>query len=73
MTEPVKLLPIFVNEADRWDQARLYQAFVHRLRHLKPAGTTAQAGVLGSGRHLHVHRKGPLRHVELVANQQPQL
>ena len=44
MTEPVKLLLMFVNEADRWNDAPLYQAIVHRLRQLNIAGATAQAG-----------------------------
>jgi PII-like signaling protein len=58
MTEPVKLLLIFVNEADRWNEAPLYQALVNRLRHLKLAGATAQAGILGFGHHNRLHHKG---------------
>ena len=58
MTEPVKLLLIFVNEADTWGDAPLYQALVHRLRHLKVAGATAQAGILGFGHHMRLHHKG---------------
>ena len=34
MTEPVKLLLIFINETDTWHDAPLYQAIVHRLRQL---------------------------------------
>ncbi len=58
MTEPVKLLLIFVNEADRWNETPLYQALVHRLRQLKLAGATAQAGILGFGHHMRLHHKG---------------
>jgi PII-like signaling protein len=58
MTEPVKLLLIFVNEADRWNDTPLYQALVHRLRHLKLAGATAHVGILGVGHHMRLHHKG---------------
>jgi len=58
MTEPVKLLLIFVNEADHRDEEPLYQAIVHRLRQLNVSGATAQTGILGFGRHMRVHRKG---------------
>ena len=58
MTDPVKLLLIFVNETDTWNNAPLYQAIVHRLRHLNFAGATAQAGILGFGHHMRLHHKG---------------
>jgi PII-like signaling protein len=58
MTEPVKLLLMFVNETDTWNDAPLYHAIVQRLRHLQIAGATAQAGVLGFGRHMRLHHKG---------------
>ena len=58
MTEPVKLLLMFVNESDRWNDMPLYQAIVDRLRHLHMAGATAEAGLLGFGHHTRVHHKG---------------
>ena len=58
MTEPVKLLLIFVNEADTWHDAPLYQAIVHRLRQLNLAGATAHAGLMGFGYHHLVHERG---------------
>ena len=58
MKEPVKLLLIFVNESDRWNDTPLYQAIVDRLRHLHLAGATAEAGILGFGHHTRVHHKG---------------
>jgi PII-like signaling protein len=58
MTEPVKLLLMFVNESDRWHNAPLYHAIVDRLRQLHLAGATAQAGILGFGHHTRVHHKG---------------
>lgn len=57
---PVKLLLVFVNEADRWHDAPLYDAVVRRLRQLELAGATAHAGVLGFGHHRRLHHKGLL-------------
>jgi PII-like signaling protein len=58
MTEPVKLLLIFMNESDRWNNEPLYHAVVDRLRHLRLAGATAYAGIIGFGHHTRVHHKG---------------
>jgi len=58
MTEPVKLLLMFVNESDRWNDTALHHALVDRLRHLRIAGATAHAGSLGFGHHSRVHHKG---------------
>jgi PII-like signaling protein len=58
MTEPVKLLLVFINETDTWNDAPLYQAIVQRLRQLGLAGATAQAGILGFGHHMRLHHKG---------------
>lgn len=60
MRQPVKLLMLFVNEADRWHDAPLYHAIVHRLRQLDIAGATAHAGILGFGHHKRLHHKGLL-------------
>ena len=60
MHQPLKLLLIFVNEADRWHDAPLYHAIVHRLRQLDIAGATAQTGILGFGHHKRLHHKGLL-------------
>ncbi len=58
MTEPVKMLLIFVNETDMQHGVPLYRAIVHRLRQLNVAGATVQTGILGFGHHLRVHQKG---------------
>lgn len=58
MTEPVKLLLMFVNESDTWNNAPLYRALVDRMRQLHLAGATAHAGILGFGHHTRVHHKG---------------
>ena len=58
MTEPVSVLLIFVNEADLWFDAPLYEAIVKRLRELGVAGATAQSGLMGFGHHHLVHEEG---------------
>ncbi len=58
MNTPVKLLLMFVNEADMWHNRPLYQAIVERLRQLDVAGATASAGLMGFGHHQRMHHKG---------------
>ena len=58
MNEPVRLLLMFVNEADMWHDAPLYRALVERLRRLNIAGATAQTGIIGFGHHQRLHHKG---------------
>jgi PII-like signaling protein len=58
MVEPVKLLLIFVNETDTWNNGPLYPAIVHRLLELNIAGATAQTGIMGFGHHMRLHHKG---------------
>jgi uncharacterized protein len=58
MIEPVKLLLVFVNESDVWNDTPLYHAIVHRLKQLNLAGATAHVGVIGFGHHLRLHHKG---------------
>ncbi len=57
MTEPVKLLMMFVNESDTWNNMPLYHAVVERLRQLHVAGATAHTGIIGFGHHTRVHHK----------------
>jgi len=58
MNAPIKLLLMFVNEADMWHNHPLYQAIVERLRQLEVAGATATPGVMGFGHHHRLHHKG---------------
>jgi uncharacterized protein len=58
MKPPVKMLLLFVNEADMWHGQPLYQAIVERLHQLQIAGATAQAGLMGFGHHMRMHHKG---------------
>ena len=58
MHPPLKLLLLFVNEADVWHNRPLYQAIVERLHQLDIAGATSQAGLMGFGHHHRMHHKG---------------
>ena len=58
MNAPVKVLLLFVNEADTWHNRPLYQAVVERLHQLEIAGATAQTGLMGFGHHMRMHHKG---------------
>ncbi len=58
MNSPVKMLLIFVNETDRWHDRPLFEAIIHRLHQAGIAGATAQAGIMGFGRHHRLHHKG---------------
>ncbi len=58
MLPPAKMLLIYVDETDTWEQTTpLYQAIVRRLRQLGVAGATAQTGIMGFGSHLKVHQR----------------
>ncbi len=57
MTNRTKLLLIFVDETESWEELPLYEAVVRRLVQLGLRGATAQAGIMGFGRHQQVHRK----------------
>jgi uncharacterized protein len=58
MSARVKLLMVFVNEADTFGNRPLYQAVVERLHQLGAAGATAQMGLMGFGHHMRLHHKG---------------
>ena len=58
MTPRLKMLLVFVNEADVWHNRPLYQAVVERLHQLGVAGATAQVGLMGFGHHMRMHHKG---------------
>jgi uncharacterized protein len=52
-----KMLLIYLDENDMWEQIPLHEAVVRRLRQLDIAGATVHAGVMGYGGHHRVHRK----------------
>jgi PII-like signaling protein len=58
MTEPVKMLLVFVNELDRVEDEPLYQVIMQKLRRSEIAGATVQHGLMGFGHHHRMHRKG---------------
>ena len=53
----MKMLLIFIDETDTWEELTLYEAIVRRLAQAGIAGATVQAGIMGFGSHHHVHRK----------------
>ena len=57
MTSAAKVLQIFIDETDTWEQMPLYEAIVLRLRQLEVAGATVHKGIMGFGSHMSVHRK----------------
>lgn len=57
MKSPVKMLQIYVDETDLWDQLPLYEAIVRRCRQIGLSGATAATGIMGFGSHLKVHHK----------------
>ncbi len=58
MSTAHKALVILVNEADMWQDARLYSAIVMALERHGIAGATVNLGLMGFGRHRRIHRKG---------------
>src|SRR5262249_17301436 len=57
MTAAAKMLVIFIDETDQWDNRPLYEAIVRRLRQLGVSGATVTSGMMGFGAHLKVHHK----------------
>ncbi len=56
MTNP-KLLIIFFDESDQWEDVHLYEAILRKLVHMGISGATVQAGIMGYGMHHRIHRK----------------
>lgn len=58
MKAPIKLLLIYLDETDVWQEGiPLYEGIVRRLYQLGVAGATVEAGIMGYGSHHKVHRK----------------
>ena len=55
--EKRKMLLVFVDETDLWEELPLYEAIVRRMMRLEVSGATVQAGIMGFGSHAKVHRK----------------
>lgn len=58
MIDPLRIMLIFINEADLWFDTPLYEAVIKRLKERGLAGATAHAGVMGFGAHHMVHERG---------------
>jgi len=57
MTGRAKMLQIYIDETDLWEQTPLYEAIVRRLRQLEVGGATVHTGTMGFGSHMQVHHK----------------
>lgn len=57
-----KLLRIYIDEADRWDNRPLHEAIVEALRANDIAGVTVYKGILGYGVHRELHEPRALAH-----------
>lgn len=57
MTAKLKVLMIFISEAERVEDLPLYEVIIRKLVQLNVNGATVSAGIMGFGKHHHVHRK----------------
>jgi PII-like signaling protein len=57
-----KLLRIYIDEADRWDDKPLHEALVEALRANDMAGVTVYKGILGYGVHRELHEQKTMSH-----------
>lgn len=57
-----KLLRIYIDEADRWDNKPLHEALIEALRANDMAGVTVYKGILGYGVHRHLHEQKMMSH-----------
>jgi PII-like signaling protein len=53
-----KMLWIFIDEMDMWNDSKLYEQIVILLERQGIAGATVLSGIMGYGIHRRVHRKG---------------
>jgi len=58
MSAQVKLLWIFMDETDAYENVPLYEAIVKRLRQRDISGATVHTGIMGFGSNGKLHRKG---------------
>lgn len=57
ITGKAKLLRIYINEADRWNEKPLHEALVEALRANDIAGVTVYKGILGYGLYRQLHEQ----------------
>jgi len=53
----LKLLLIFLDETDSWEEMTLYEALLRRMIRFNVAGATAVKGVMGFGSHHMMHHR----------------
>jgi hypothetical protein len=58
MTQPLKMLIVYLNEVDRLGDEPLYEVLMRRLRKRDVAGATLFHGTMGFGHHHRMHHKG---------------
>jgi PII-like signaling protein len=57
---PVKMLLIFIDQTDTWQNAPLHEVIVKVLEQNGIAGATVLSGIMGYGTHRRIHRRGLL-------------
>ena len=57
---PAKMLLIFIDQTDTWQNVPLHTAIVRVLEQNGIAGATVLSGIMGYGIHRHIHRRGLL-------------
>lgn len=57
MSTPVKVLVVFVDETDTWENLPLYEAVIKKLAKHKIIGATAIEGMMGFGAHGKLHKR----------------
>ena len=57
---PAKMLLIFIDQTDTWQNAPLHEAIVRVLEQNGVAGATVLSGIMGYGIHRRIHRRGLL-------------
>jgi uncharacterized protein len=58
MSSPVKVLVVFVDETDLWENLPLYEVIIKKLAKHRIAGATAVEGIMGYGAHGKLHKRG---------------
>ena len=57
---PAKMLLIFIDQTDTWQNVPLHEAIVRVLEQNGVAGATVLSGIMGYGIHRRIHRRGLL-------------
>jgi uncharacterized protein len=57
---PAKMLLIFIDQTDTWQNRPLHEAIVRLLEQNGIAGATVLSGIMGYGIHRRIHRRGLL-------------